>query len=84
MKISQLIEKLESLKQNHGDNEISFSVHDEFTKYGYPAVTYLKAGETTGLPTDWNDVSTNKDSGISTIHFHIQKSDSKRAKITFR
>lgn len=83
MKISDLIRKLESLKEKHGDNELRFTVKDSYAVYGEDMVTALKCGEESGMPSDWEDVATAN--GQTTIKFTLCKdSEGKRPKITFR
>ena len=83
MRISELIKKLESLKDKHGDNELRFTVKDYYSRYGEEMITTLRAGENTGLPSDWEGVFTHK--GQTTIHFHLtENSEGEKPKITFR
>ena len=83
MKLSELIKKLESLKEKHGDNELRFTVRDYYSRYGEDMITTLRAGENTGLPSDWEGVATN--GGQTTIQFHLtENSEGKKPKITFR
>jgi len=83
MKISELIKKLESLKEKHGDNNLYFNVKDSFSLYGEAMHTYLKCGETTNLPSDWCDVRSYD--STTTITFHLNESlEGKKSKITFR
>jgi hypothetical protein len=82
MKISELIKKLESLKEKHGDNNLRFTVKDVYSTYGEEMITLIKCGEETNLPSDWQDVSTN--GNMSTINFHLLEYDGKKPKITFR
>lgn len=84
MKLSDLIKKLESLKEKHGDNELRFTVKDHYSIYGDEMTTGLKCGENTDLPSDWEDVASNG-SGLTTISFYLSKSsEGKNPKITFR
>lgn len=83
MKISELIKKLESLKEKHGDNELRFTVKDYYSVFGEEMTTGLKAGENTGLPSDWEDVFSNGEK--TTIRFSLsENSEGKKPKITFR
>lgn len=82
MRISDLIKKLESLKEKHGDNILIFDVKDYYSIYGEAMTTGLKCGEETGFPSDWSDVRTSE--GYSKITFHLDPSYGKQPKITFR
>jgi hypothetical protein len=85
MKISDLINKLESLKSKHGDNELRFTVQDFYTVYGVEMTTNLKCGETSNMPSDWQDIATNNSMKTSTIEFSLSlDSEDKKPKITFR
>ena len=84
MKVSDLIKKLESLKEKHGDNELVFNVKDYYSLYGENMTTNLKCGENTNLTTDWQDVASNG-SGLTTISFYLRENrEGKSPKITFR
>ena len=84
MKISDLITKLESLKEKHGDNNLRFTVKDYYSLYGEEMTTGLKCGETNNFPSDWQDVASNG-SGTTTISFSLSENmDGKNPKITFR
>ena len=81
MKISDLIRKLESLKEKHGDNELRFTVRDFYSKYSEEMTTRLKTGESG--PFDWEDVATN--GNRTTIHFRLSENmEGKKPKIIFR
>jgi hypothetical protein len=84
MKTSDLIKKLESLKEKHGDNELRFTVKDHYSIYGEEMTTGLKCGENTNTPSDWSSVFSNG-SGCTTIEFSLSESrEGKYPKITFR
>ena len=84
MKISDLIKNLELLKENHGDNELKFTVKDYYSIHGENMVTHLKCGENNGTSTNWQDVFSNGN-GLTTIVFHLsQNTEGKSPKITFR
>ena len=84
MKVSDLIKKLESLKEKHGDNDLRFTVKDYYSVYGEEMTTSLRCGENTNLPSDWQDVVSNGN-GITTISFALSESrEGKNPKITFR
>jgi len=83
MKISQLISKLQILQEKHGDNDLRFTAKDAFSRYGEEISIDLRVGDTTGLPSDWNDVASNG-SGTTTLLFCINHKDGKSPKITFR
>ena len=84
MKVSNLIKKLESLNEKHGDNQLRFTVKDYYSLYGEEMTTNLKCGETTNMPTDWQDVASNGN-GLTTISFSLSESlEGKNPKITFR
>ena len=82
MKISDLINKLEILKEKHGDNELRFTVQDDYSRYGESMQTFLQVGDN-GNTFDWFDVITRDNH--TTINFHLDSgSDGKKPKITFR
>jgi hypothetical protein len=83
MKISDLIKKLESLKEKHGDNELNFTVRDSYSRYGLDMTTRLRCGETTNMPTDWESCFSHD--GKTRIEFDLSdNSEGKIPKITFR
>ena len=83
MKISELITKLESLKEKHGDNTLYFNVKDSYSIFGERIHTNLSCGENTNLPSDWCDIITRENT--STITFHISENEiGKKSKITYR
>lgn len=84
MKISELIQKLESLKEKHGDNKLRFTVKDYYSVYGEEMTTGLKCGESTNLPSDWGGVVSNGN-GLTTIQFSLSaNTEGKNPKIIFR
>lgn len=84
MKISELIKKLQSLKEKNGDNELEFFVSDYYSRSAKKMTTNLKCGENDDLPTDWEDVTTPKN-GLSLIFFHLDHDmEGKNPKITYR
>ena len=78
MKISQLIKKLETIKEKHGDNELRFFVKDYYSVYGKQMSNHLSVGED-GL---WSGVTSAN--GSTTLDFHLMEDDGKKPKITFR
>ena len=82
MKTSQLIKKLQSLMENHGDNELEFYVNDYYSRYGNEMVTDLKCGENSDMPSDWSGVSSNGNRTM--ISFHLKNKEGMKPKITFR
>lgn len=82
MKISDLIKKLEILKEKHGDSELRFTAQDYYSTYGDSMSLTLNVGDN-GNPHDWFGTSTND--GLTTINFYLNKdSEGKKPKITFR
>lgn len=86
MKISELIQHLEKIKEHSGDGEITISVRDYYSRYGSPASLFI---ETTGGI--WTGVHTvrNGDNIYTLIDAHIDDYKDfdgtiKHPKITFR
>lgn len=80
MKISELIEQLEYLKENHGDNEICVSVRDYYSRYGSRArFAYSPERHKNAM---WEGTFTNN--GVTTLDLHLLSEDNKNPKITFR
>lgn len=80
-KLSDLIRKLEVLKEKHGDNQITFNVKDYFSKYGEDMILNLKVGEDEkGL--DW--FGSKSGNGYTTLNFNLCNKEGKNAKITYR
>ena len=83
MKTSELIKKLESLVEKHGDHELLFTVKDYYSIYGEQMHINLRCGETTDKPSDWNDVLTT--AGYTTLRFHLSSGfGGTHPKITYR
>jgi hypothetical protein len=83
MTTSELIKKLQILKEKHGDNELRFTVKDYYSIFGKEMTIDLRVGDTTGMPTDWNGVSSNGTQ--TTLQFGLSKNiEGKNPKITFR
>ena len=79
MKISELIKKLETIKENHGDNNLRFTVKDFYSKYGEEMDTHLSVGEN-GY---WSGL-TSVDSTTTLMFYLLEGFDEKKPKITFR
>jgi hypothetical protein len=83
MRISDLIRKLEILKEKHGDNILSFSVKDSFKIHGREATMDLRVGDTDGMPSDWAGCWTND--GRTRLEVRLSDDyDGKKANITYR
>lgn len=78
MKISELIKKLETIKDNHGDNHLRFFVNDYYSVYGKQMTTHLSVGE----DGHWSGVTSAN--GSTTLDFYLMEYDGKKPKITFR
>lgn len=82
MKISDLIRKLEILKEKHGDNELEFGVKDHYSRYTETATLPLKVGEDKG---GFNWFGCYSNNGITRLHIHLSENyEGKQPKITFR
>lgn len=84
MKISELIKKLEILKERNGDNDLRFTVTDFYSRYGEEMDFELRVGDTTGLPSDWYGSMTNNDINQTCLKFHLKCQDNKKPKIIYR
>ena len=82
MKISELIAKLEIIKERSGDTELTFKVKDGYDRYGYDMDFDLRVGDTTGDPTDWCGSYTN--AGWTKLDFYLRNENNKYPKVTFR
>jgi len=82
MKLSQLIKKLEILKEKHGDNDLAFQVQDHYSIYGEDMSLFLEVGDTERGSTWWSGCRTRD--GLTTLEFNLNKSNGKNPKITFR
>lgn len=81
MKLSDLIKKLEILKEKNGDNELNFNVVDSYNRYGEPAEMFLIVGDE-GNERDWSGVITVGNG--TNIKLYLKEQSGKRPKITFR
>jgi len=81
MKVSDLIKKLEILKEKHGDNELNFNVVDSYNRYGEAAEMMLIVGDE-GSEMDWSGVNTVGNG--TNIKLYLKDQSGKRPKITFR
>lgn len=83
MKISDLIRKLEILKESHGDNELDFGVKDYYSRYSKEANFNLVVGDESKFGhTWWDGVYTND--GRTRLELHLKPYDNKHPKITYR
>lgn len=83
MKISELIKKLEILKEKHGDNELSFSVKDWYSIYGEEMNFDFIVGDDPRYSENWFSGMLSRD-GHTTLKFDLKSKEGKNAKITFR
>ena len=83
MKISELIQKLETLKSKHGDNELHFTAQDGYSRYQDINLNLdLRVGDTNGMPSDWFGSYTID--GKTRIEFYVKDNNGKIPKMTYR
>jgi hypothetical protein len=77
MTVSQLINKLNQIKENTGDLEVLFSVNDQFSNQGNDATMFMRENEEY-----WENTKSN---GVQIrLEIMLKNYDGKRAKVTFR
>lgn len=83
MKISQLIKKLQTLQEVHGDNSLSFTVKDYFSRYGEQMEFNLITGDSEDFGTNFFSGMTSVE-GSTTLQFSLKPKEGKSPKITYR